>query len=207
MGILSPARQAMRAVHGNMIFSRRVRVLSRALAQMLPDRASVLDVGAGSGDIAIGILSAKPNLTIEGVDVLVRPDAAIAVREFDGSTLPYPDQTFDYAILVDVLHHTDDPAHLLGEAARVAHHVIVKDHYRNGLFAATRLRLMDWVGNAHHGVRLPYNYLSRTEWASLGSSCRLHVTKLSEDLHIYPPPVDWIFGRGLHFVATLSNAK
>jgi SAM-dependent methyltransferase len=207
MGILSPAQQAVQAVHGSMIFSRRVRVLSQHLASMLPEQGFVLDVGAGSGDIAVGILSSRPNLRIEGVDVLVRPDAAILVREFDGTTLPYDDDSFDFAMLVDVLHHTDNPAQLLREVTRVARSVLIKDHFRNGFLAHAKLRLMDWVGNAHHGVRLPYNYLSRAEWASLWPACGLRVAKLAEDLRIYASPVDWIFGRGLHFIAVLERAE
>ena len=36
--------------------------------------------------------------------------------------------------------------------------IVLKDHTRNGLFSGSTLRFMDWVGNARHGVRLPYNY-------------------------------------------------
>ena len=201
----SHAQRAVGALHGRMIFSRRVQVLARNIGEMLPDRGSVLDVGAGSGDIAGAISEFKPSLKIEGVDVLVRPGTAIPVREFDGKTLPFKDGTFDYATLVDVLHHTDDPGALLGEVGRVARHVIVKDHYRDGLFAGSRLRVMDWVGNAPHGVRLPYNYLSRAEWTTLWDSRGFRPTKVEENLGLYAFPLDLVFGRGLHFIATLAS--
>lgn len=197
----------MGALHNRVIFSRRVQVLAGVIASKLPAEASVLDVGAGSGDMAVAILASKPSLKIEGVDVLVRPGTAIPVREFDGEHLPYDDGTFDYAILVDVLHHTDDPAKVLAEVGRVARRIIIKDHYRNGLLAETRLRFMDWVGNAAHGVRLPYNYLSRADWSKLWSSGGFRVADIDEGFQLYPLPLDLIFGRGLHFIATIERGS
>jgi SAM-dependent methyltransferase len=182
-----------------------VQVLADAIASKLPADATVLDVGAGSGDMAVAILSSKPSLKIEGVDVLVRPGTAIPVRQFDGEHLPHADGTFDYAILVDVLHHTDNPQALLAEVARVARRIIIKDHYRNGWLAETRLRFMDWVGNAAHGVRLPYNYLSRDEWRKLWTSGGFRVVDIDESFRLYREPLDLIFGRGLHFITTIET--
>ena len=182
-------------------------MLASSIAGLLPNEASILDVGCGSGDIASALLSMKPNLKIEGVDVLVRPHTAIPVREFDGAHLPFADGNFDYALLIDVLHHTDDPAALLREVSRVASHVIIKDHYRNGFLARARLRFMDWVGNAPHGVRLPYNYLSRSDWAALWRLTGLQVESKVEDLPLYAGPANWLFGKGLHFLAELTQSK
>lgn len=202
---VSHAERAVGALHNRVIFSRRVQVLAETIASKLPAEASVLDVGAGSGDMAVAILSAKPSLKIEGVDVLVRPGTAIPVREFDGAHLPHADSAFDYAILVDVLHHTDDPAALLAEVGRVARRIVIKDHYRNGLLAGARLRFMDWVGNAAHGVRLPYNYLSRAEWGKIWASGGFKVIDVDEGFQLYPLPLDLMFGRGLHFIATIES--
>ena len=41
---------------------------------------------------------------------------------------------------------------------------MIKDHTLNGLFAGPTLRLMDKIGNARHGVALPYNYWPRQKW-------------------------------------------
>lgn len=201
----STTSRAIGSIHSRTVFGRRVRVLASSIASLLPDRARVLDVGCGSGDIASALLAFKPHLTIEGVDVLVRPETAIPVRQFDGEHLPFGDLTFDYALLIDVLHHTDDPAALLDEVSRVASHVIIKDHYRNGPLAHARLRFMDWVGNAPHGVRLPYNYLSKTEWNEVWRAKGLKIEEIVQNLSLYPPPMDWIFGRGLHFIASLAK--
>jgi SAM-dependent methyltransferase len=140
------------------------------------------------------------------VDVLVRPDTAIPVKEYDGTTIPFADGSFDVALLVDVLHHTDDPAAVLAEAARVASQgVLIKDHYRNGFVAGLILRFMDFVGNTSHGVRLPYNYLGRKQWYAIWRRLELKPQQLGEDLGIYPMPFDLVFGHGLHFVTLLGK--
>jgi SAM-dependent methyltransferase len=197
----------VRVIHKHVVFSRRVQVLAELIAGFLPSGSRVLDVGAGSGEMAAAILARRPDLSIEGCDVYVREETHVPVREYDGRTLPFGDNSFDFAILVDVLHHTDDPSAVLAEVIRVAPSIVIKDHYRNGLFAGARLRFMDWVGNAPHGVRLPYNYLSRKEWQNLWAKLGLEVRSAIKDIPLYPPPLSWFFGRGLHFVAELGSGE
>ena len=196
----------MNAVHHHLVFKRRVAVLSAEIGRLLPEGARVLDVGCGSGDIAAAVQVLRPDVTIDGVDVLVRPGTAISVREYDGVTLPEPDASYDVVMMIDVLHHTDDPTLILREAARVGKQgVLVKDHFRDGLFAEETLRLMDWAGNAAHGVRLPYNYLSRKEWYRAWKMLQLHPKNISSKIELYPFPLNLLFGRELHFIAFLER--
>lgn len=193
------------AVHGKLVFGRRVRRLAAALVERLPANARVLDVGCGSGDLAALVMRLRPDVRIEGIDVLVRPGTAIPVHAFDGLHIPFPDHAFDAAMVVDVLHHTDDPQAVLAEIARVAPVVIVKDHLRDGVAAGATLRFMDWVGNAAHGVRLPYNYLSGREWKRVWAALGLRTSAFATRLRLYPRPFSWLFDRGLHFVTVLSR--
>jgi hypothetical protein len=110
-------------------------------------------------------------------------------------------------MFVDVLHHTADPLLLLREANRVGKMILIKDHFREGFFSGTRLRFMDWVGNARHGVALPYNYWSRSEWSAAFSQLGLKAGEMKTSLGLYPVPASWIFERGLHFVARLQPAN
>lgn len=192
------------ALHQSLIFGRRVRVLSEQLAALILPAARILDVGCGDGTLDLLITRHRPDVSIVGVDVLVRPNTQIPVQPFDGTHIPYPDASFDAVMFVDVLHHTADPLLLLREAKRVGKMIMIKDHFREGLFAGARLRFMDWVGNAHHGVALPYNYWSRSEWSSALSQLGLTTSEMKTSLGLYPAPASWVFERGLHFVARLQ---
>jgi SAM-dependent methyltransferase len=194
------------ALHANLVFGRRTRILAYHVGQLIPSGARVLDVGCGDGLIDRMIMD-QTGASIEGIDTLIRPSTHIPVRAFSGSAIPYPDRSVDVVMFVDVLHHTSDPKILLAEAARVGRSVVIKDHLRDGFLANETLRLMDWVGNAHHNVVLPYNYLSRTEWNEACREVGLQVEKLNTKLGLYPVPFSLIFERCLHFIAFCTPVK
>lgn len=185
-------------IHGGLIFGRRVEALARHLAEALPENASVLDVGCGSGDIAAAVMALRPDVRIAGIDVLVRPGTKIPVTGFSGGTIPHGDKSFDAVIFVDVLHHADDPQLLLNEARRVAGKmVLVKDHLAENALQHFLLKLMDWVGNRPHGVVLKYEYWSRAQWSGAFEKAGLTPAGLDLGLGIYLWPLSMIFGGSL----------
>ena len=54
-------------------YNRRVHMLSRHLASAIPGRGTVLDIGAGDGQIALALMRLRPDLRVEGVDTVARP--------------------------------------------------------------------------------------------------------------------------------------
>jgi len=194
-------------VHRGYVHGRRVRVLLSHLAPLLPLDAKVLDVGAGDGHVARGLMDARPDVEIVGIDPLVRSDTQIPVTGFDGTTIPFTDRSFDAVLFVDVLHHAGDQMALLREARRVAGRaVIIKDHRRDGFLSAPTLRFMDAVGNRRHGVALPYAYWSSAEWRRAFAEVGLELEVDIRRLGLYPFPASLLFDRGLHFVARLRPA-
>lgn len=197
-------KQVTGRLHRNLIFNRRVDVLAKRIGALMPERARVIDVGTGDGQIAARVQQQCPASTVTGIDVFLRPDTHIPVGLFDGRVLPFEDKSADVVMFVDVLHHTDDPSILIAEAARVARQaVIIKDHLSETAFDHATLRLMDWVGNAPHGVVLPYNYAAKSQWLEWFDAAGLEVDVFDTAVPLYAFPLNILFTRNLHFVARL----
>jgi SAM-dependent methyltransferase len=189
------------------VFSRRVEVLARHFAELLPPNVTALDVGCGAGQLASRICHLRCDVEIRGIDAMVRDKTHVPVEAFDGAGIPFDADSFDVVMFCDTLHHTTAPDRLLAEAVRVCRSsLVLKDHTANGLLARQTLRFMDRVGNKRHGVALPYNYWTKAQWESVIASLKLNVQVWRTELHLYPGPVDWVFGRSLHFIARLGIA-
>ncbi|MCX6343491.1 MAG: class I SAM-dependent methyltransferase [Armatimonadetes bacterium] len=193
---------AMKSIHAHLVFERRVSILAKSMAPLLPS-GRILDVGCGDGTIDILLLAQRPDIEITGVDIFVRPNSRIPTVEFDGTNLPFEDNSFDCVMMVDVLHHVDDCLPLLRECARVAKKMVIKDHIANNVFDFQMLKLMDWVGNRSHGVVLPYKYLSSDGWDSVYGGSGFQRESTIASLPIYPFPFSALFGRKLHFIDVL----
>jgi hypothetical protein len=84
--------------------------------------------------------------------------------------------------------------------------MLIKDHVLEGFLAESTLRFMDDVGNARHGVTLPYNYWTQRRWESVLSELALPVEAWTRKLGLYPWPASWLFDRSLHFIARLDTS-
>jgi ubiquinone/menaquinone biosynthesis C-methylase UbiE len=196
----------IKTLHNKFVYNRRMSKLSDIIGNQLESGSKVLDVGCGDGKIDKLIME-KNNVDICGVDVLLRDTTYIPVKQYNGSTLPYNDNEFDTIIFIDVLHHTESPFSILKEAKRVAkNNIIIKDHLKEGLFANCTLKFMDYFGNAHYGVNLPYNYLDKKTWDRYFSELNLSPTETGyiTKLNLYPFPFSILFDRKLHFLINLT---
>ena len=186
-----------------------MRVLARLLAGNIAEGASVLDIGCGDGTIATRIARCAPSVTLRGIEFAPREDCQIECLPFDGAAIPYPGDSFDVCMFVDVLHHVGDTqgiVRLLAEARRVTkQYVLIKDHLSENWFDFKTLQFMDWVGNRPHGVVLPYNYQSRAQWNQSFHDAGLAVKDWQANIPIYPAPFSALFGRQLHFIALLEK--
>jgi ubiquinone/menaquinone biosynthesis C-methylase UbiE len=96
----------------------------------VPPGARLLDIGCGTGSLLVLAAEQQPTVTATGID----PDPRVLVRarrkagragrqvRFDqgfGGDLPYPDGSFDRVFSSLMLHHVQDPAAAVREAARV----------------------------------------------------------------------------------------
>lgn len=120
---------------------------AESAARMGVTRGRVLDVGTGTGRLAIRLARLNPELSIEAVDLsdsmldLARENAAragvtnVSFAVADAKRLPYPDGTFDLTISHQLLHHFANPAVPLAEMNRVTRRqggILVRDVRRLG---------------------------------------------------------------------------
>jgi SAM-dependent methyltransferase len=202
--IICMFKKTLAQAHEKLVFNRRVRVLVDHIGALVPSGAQMLDVGTGDGQIAKMIAEKQAGAQVQGIDIMLREKTHIPVTLFDGTTIPFDDNSVDVVTFVDVLHHTDDPQRLISEAARVARRaVIIKDHLSENRLDHAILRLMDWVGNAPHGVVLPYNYAPRADWSHWFGAAELTTDVFDTAIPLYPAPASFVFGRKLHFIARL----
>jgi SAM-dependent methyltransferase len=191
-------------VHARYVHPRRTDVLTAHLADLVPQDATVLDIGAGDGLITKKLQDRRPDLAVTAVEVLLRPVQHVRVELFDGTHLPHEDHSFDAAILVDVLHHAPDPLRLLGEARRVARNtIVIKDEMAEGVLSRQTLHLMERLANTQHGISIPATFWGRHDWDSAFATLDLRVDEWRDRLGLYPLPANLLFERGFHFIARL----
>lgn len=196
------------AFHHRAIHVPRVERIARAIAAQIGRAGSLLDVGAGDGTVAHAVGAAVGATRVAGVDVKVRPEAAIPVTLYDGERLPFPDGAFEAVVLSDVLHHCRRPSVVLGEALRVsARMVAIKDHFRFGKLSDAILLAMDLIGNAAPGVAVTGTYLSAGEWAALVHNAGARFTGLTWPLQIHDYPFRFITQDRLQFAARIEPAR
>ncbi len=106
------------------ILRKRSEIVVSRVKPYIKNSKKLIDIGSGTGDVAY--LLKKQGMNITPVDVsdfhgprLVQPVI------YDGKRLPFPNQSFDTALLLMVLHHTPNPTIVVSEAARVAKEIVV----------------------------------------------------------------------------------
>ena len=161
--------------HDASIYGSRIDRIFAAIVDLAPAGAtSMLDIGCGDGNLAKLVANRLAIADLFGVDVLVRPNRVIDVREYDGRHVPFESDRFDLVTINDVLHHAEDPQAVVSEALRVLRPggaLVIKDHFRLGPISNAVLWAMDVVGNYSPGVLVRGKYLSPTEWVA-SSGCR-----------------------------------
>ena len=179
----------------------RVGVLADRLAlhieSLVPrGRARCLDIGCGDMSLAEAVQARASRTDWRCIDVHGLPVGSSEdprwskYRQFDGRRIPHADGEFDVALLCDVLNHApEDAAELLAEAARVASHVLVKDHFEYG----------------NDGGSVPERYFTCEGFVRLANQQRLVITAIDSglDLHDQAPGIGTLLRPDWQFIAVL----
>ncbi len=145
----------------------RASTIASNLAQHVDSRHALLEIGAGKGRVARALHQAT-GVDIELVDVVDYNETELLLRLYDGRQLPFDDCSFDYSLLIFVLHHTPDPLIVLREALRVSRlGLLVVENHVAGPVRRPITRIFDSIPHFQHGVPICYHTMTIDEWHGL----------------------------------------
>lgn len=203
--------------HRRLSHNRRVQIISGMLMDTinrlhLQDSRPCVDIGCGDMQIAEIIGHALPTTTWKCLDLYSAPETGgkwSKYETFDGRQIKYKDDSFNLSLLVDVLHHSNDAPALLREAARISSFVIIKDHFKYGLYSGMMLRAMDWFGNWGYDVKSPGKYFTQHAFRGLCDACGLEIVELNVGMDLYEKlkAVRVFLRPEWHFIAVLKRKE
>lgn len=163
---------------------------ARVLAPFINPKESVLDFGCGDLSLAQHLRSLYPGLRVSGADVVDehRRVKGIAFTLYDGTTLPFPDKSFDTVYSYHVYHHCEDPKEQFLDCIRVSRkRVIFVEPVIRNLMDNLGIRWTDWVFNTWRRppIALPYHFLSREQWYRIFAANKL-VKEVEKNVGVLP---------------------
>jgi len=149
------------------------------IAEYISPEDKVLDIGTGPGSVSLLMKRDGYNLTpidVENQTLTQEIDPQI----YDGKNLPYKNSVYDSALLLTVLHHTDNPKEVLSEAKRVANKlVVIEDIYTNPIQKYLTY-FVDSIVNLEFSGH-PHSNKSDNEWKDVFSELGLKLKEAKYD--------------------------
>lgn len=138
----------------------------------------IVDIGCGNARLANEFRKQKYDISL--LDVANLSDFSDFVPTvYEGKKMPFADNYFDKALLISVLHHTENPVEVLAEAKRIAKEIIIiEDIYRN-VWQQYLTYAMDTIVNFGFS-NMTYQNRTDFEWKSIFSGLSLRLNAESE---------------------------
>lgn len=175
---------------------KRAQIVVSRIAPFLKKNQDVIDIGSGTGNVSL--LVKKLVRSITPVDVADYRHVRIAKPViYDGITLPFPEKSFNLALILMVMHHTSDPKRVLHEAMRVADELLVIETSYVNIFHKMYTVAVDALLNLQFQANWN-SYKSDGEWRSLFNHEGLYVI----ESHTYMDPEQF-----LHILYYLKRKK
>ena len=89
--------------------------------------------------------------------------SSLPLVRFDGTSLPFEDDTFDFALFIDVLHHAEDQKRILEDAMRVAPRVIVSEPLHENVVERISANITDNLQFILYGMALACNHFRKRD--------------------------------------------
>lgn len=148
---------------------------------------NVLDLGCGSG-IFTKKLQEFFGVNVLGIDIIDHRICNIPFLKFNGREIPLKDDSFHTVLISFVLHHTEDPIHLLKEAKRIAKRIIIFEDIPVGFLSKIRCMIHANWWNFFTRKSAPLNFFTEQEWKMIFQELNLSVLTVKDFLH----PLGWL---------------
>lgn len=189
----APGRRLVRRVSAG-----RAEELVRRVVPHLPRGGRVIDIGAGTCQVAAGLVAR--GFAVTAVDLRDWScEPTVVPQLIDGDRLPFPDDTFAVGLLITVLHHTRTPERVLSDAMRVARRLVVIEDVHAGRPQRMATMAMDSLVNLEV-LGHPHSNRSEPEWRATFDGLGLNVIASSTIPF-------WRFFRSALFVLERSAAS
>ncbi len=129
------------------------------IARIITEGAHVLDLGCGNGDL-LAVLAREKNARVQGIElndeqmhICVERGLTVLHGDIESGLVDYPDQSFDYVILNQIMQEIKAADFVIAESLRVGKRVIVG--FPNFAHIKARLTLL-LSGRTPINEALPY---------------------------------------------------
>jgi len=161
-------------------YIKRAKQIVKRISPLIERKETIIDIGSGTGFVA-KIIAEKKSSKITLVDVCLNPLCkSLPMIIYDGKTLPFPDNNFETALLIAVLHHCHKPMRVLDEAIRVSSKkiIVMEDLFESPLEKWLTLiedSIVNWDFRGH-----PHNNKSENEWLEIFRKKKLKLTNFEK---------------------------
>ena len=129
------------------------------ITNIVHEGAHVLDLGCGNGEL-LSLLRQHKNALVQGIELdeeqmhtCVENGLTVLQGDIESGLVDYPDQSFDYVILNQIMQEIKKADYVISESLRLGHKVIVG--FPNFAYLSARLTLF-FFGKTPINEALPY---------------------------------------------------
>ena len=117
---------------------------------------------------------------------------------------------YDFALVNDVIHHMGIQnekliINLLNDLLTKSKIVFVKDHFQQGFFSNTIIRIMDFLGNYFNDVNVPTTYYSKKSFENLIKKTDGKIIEKIFEIKLYPDYLPLVSNRKFNFAYLIKR--